>query len=84
MRTRGGGDALADDCRIVIDRQRPARQVALHLVATFALEKLVLRRGFDAFRQNRNPQAPAEPDDRAYDRDRVSVAYIFQKAWRLR
>lgn len=66
---RFGNQFFSDDGGIVRDRERPAGQIALHLVPAFPREECVLRLGFDPFGQNRNFETPAEPDNRLDDGD---------------
>ena len=58
---------------VVGNRERPASQIALHFVAAFLEQDVVLRFGFDAFGQDRNVETAAEADDRVNDRDRLLI-----------
>src|SRR5664280_1451049 len=52
---------------IVRNRQRPTRQITLHLIATLLHKERMLGFGLDSFREDRQIKASAETDDCTHD-----------------
>src|SRR5579885_2918712 len=61
----------ADDVGVILDRQRPADEIALDLAALLAGEEFELLLGLDAFRHHWQIEPAAERDDGANDGDRL-------------
>src|SRR6185312_13838896 len=68
---RGDAPLRSGELGVALDRQRPADEEALQLVAAFLDQNVALLRGLDAFGDHRKGEAVGEADHGAHDRDRV-------------
>jgi hypothetical protein len=73
-----GSRLTTNQFSVVRNRQRPTRQITLHLIAAFLQQERMLGCGLDSFRQDRQVQALAETNDCMHDCSGVVV--VFQVA----
>ena len=57
----------------MVNREWPARQIALNFVASFLDKKCTLGFGLNPLREDRNLEAMTQPNNRADNRHRVAV-----------